>query len=666
MEPISLYNSPLFELIFPSATVHRLQQPHNRVQLCTRFNIKDGGCSQHCAYCSQSSKYMVDEVLAQARLAKENRRTRFRTGAAWQEVAGRKRGHNSILEMVKELGSSPPAPTTIASPPSPSFAKQASPSTPERNPPTWRKSPSRTDQHSRSVRGSVIPTTGLPGVSDIIPTGAPPVTLPGDVLPTTGLPGVTDIIPTSGLPGLASVLPTATIPGVTDIVPTSGLPIVTDVLPTTSLPGVIDIIPNGVPSPTLPGVTDILSGTDLPGLTSLLPTATLPGVTDAIPTGALPTSSSLLSVDVGLGSTTSATVTIGDIVVPLTVAVSAPITGSVTPSGAFTGISATATDNSAAIRGSFHVRTQDATHSIVAKRQQAIITAVLVPSLTFSSLYGSATRLLLRWVGLRLLSPLSRPCSQPSPQPLSPVSWEQASRLPQDLDSRRRFQLRQSPFLFPIKMGKEKLRVNFVVIGHVDSGKSTPTGHHIYKCGGVDRRTIEKFEKETAELVSLVSPTSFPALVSLALLPTTTLPGVTDILPVTGLPGVTDVVPTGLPCVTDILPGTGLPGVTDIIPTGVPSVTLPGGVLPTTGLPGVTDVLPGTGLPGVTDIIPTGVPSVTLPGVVLPTADLSDSTLQQQANHIHQTPAYLNSIPWTCSAAGFVAPASHSSSIFVP
>ncbi|KAE8217876.1 hypothetical protein CF319_g8136 [Tilletia indica] len=98
----------------------------------------------------------------------------------------------------------------------------------------------------------------------------------------------------------------------------------------------------------------------------------------------------------------------------------------------------------------------------------------------------------------------------------------------------------------------------------------------------------------------------------------------------------------------------------------VSSVTLPGGVLPTTGLPGVTDILPGTALPGVTDIIPTGVPSVTLPSVVLPTADLSDSTLQQQANHIHQTPAYLNSIPWTCSAAGFVAPASHSSSIFVP
>jgi elongation factor 1-alpha len=49
-------------------------------------------------------------------------------------------------------------------------------------------------------------------------------------------------------------------------------------------------------------------------------------------------------------------------------------------------------------------------------------------------------------------------------------------------------------------MGKEKLHINIVVIGHVDSGKSTTTGHLIYKCGGIDKRTIEKFEKEAAEM----------------------------------------------------------------------------------------------------------------------------------------------------------------------
>lgn len=49
-------------------------------------------------------------------------------------------------------------------------------------------------------------------------------------------------------------------------------------------------------------------------------------------------------------------------------------------------------------------------------------------------------------------------------------------------------------------MGKDKQHCNLVVIGHVDSGKSTTTGHLIYKCGGIDKRTIEKFEKEAAEL----------------------------------------------------------------------------------------------------------------------------------------------------------------------
>lgn len=49
-------------------------------------------------------------------------------------------------------------------------------------------------------------------------------------------------------------------------------------------------------------------------------------------------------------------------------------------------------------------------------------------------------------------------------------------------------------------MGKDKQHVSLVVIGHVDAGKSTATGHLIYKCGGIDKRTIEKFEKEAAEL----------------------------------------------------------------------------------------------------------------------------------------------------------------------
>merc|ERR1712078_942498 len=48
-------------------------------------------------------------------------------------------------------------------------------------------------------------------------------------------------------------------------------------------------------------------------------------------------------------------------------------------------------------------------------------------------------------------------------------------------------------------MGKDdKTHINVVVIGHVDAGKSTTTGHLIYQCGGIDKRTIEKFEKESS------------------------------------------------------------------------------------------------------------------------------------------------------------------------
>jgi len=47
---------------------------------------------------------------------------------------------------------------------------------------------------------------------------------------------------------------------------------------------------------------------------------------------------------------------------------------------------------------------------------------------------------------------------------------------------------------------KAKVSMNLVVIGHVDAGKSTTTGHLIFKCGGVDKRTVERLEREAAEM----------------------------------------------------------------------------------------------------------------------------------------------------------------------
>lgn len=112
-EVAEIYNSPLLELVFRSATVHRTLHPKNSIQLCTLMNIKEGGCSEDCGYCSQSSKYTtpstasklsdVEEVLVEARKAKANGSTRFCMGAAWREVGGRKRGFDRILTMVSEI-----------------------------------------------------------------------------------------------------------------------------------------------------------------------------------------------------------------------------------------------------------------------------------------------------------------------------------------------------------------------------------------------------------------------------------------------------------------------------------------------------------------------------------------------------------------------------------
>ncbi|KAL7469578.1 hypothetical protein ACHAXS_009833 [Conticribra weissflogii] len=49
-------------------------------------------------------------------------------------------------------------------------------------------------------------------------------------------------------------------------------------------------------------------------------------------------------------------------------------------------------------------------------------------------------------------------------------------------------------------MGTDKAHVSLVVIGHIDAGKSTTTGHLIYKCGGIDKKTIDKYEKESADI----------------------------------------------------------------------------------------------------------------------------------------------------------------------
>lgn len=45
-----------------------------------------------------------------------------------------------------------------------------------------------------------------------------------------------------------------------------------------------------------------------------------------------------------------------------------------------------------------------------------------------------------------------------------------------------------------------KTHLTVVVIGHIDAGKSTIAGHLLYKCGGVDKRSMADLEKKCAEI----------------------------------------------------------------------------------------------------------------------------------------------------------------------
>lgn len=107
-----LYNLPLNDLLFRSHTLHRTKFNANKVQLSKLLNIKTGGCPEDCGYCSQSvhasgvaaSKLMnLDDVLLEARKARESGATRYCMGAAWRSP--KPRDEPAIVAMVKGVKS---------------------------------------------------------------------------------------------------------------------------------------------------------------------------------------------------------------------------------------------------------------------------------------------------------------------------------------------------------------------------------------------------------------------------------------------------------------------------------------------------------------------------------------------------------------------------------
>lgn len=53
----SIYDSPVLDLLFYGAQVHRHAHNFREVQQCTLLSVKTGGCSEDCSYCPQSSRY---------------------------------------------------------------------------------------------------------------------------------------------------------------------------------------------------------------------------------------------------------------------------------------------------------------------------------------------------------------------------------------------------------------------------------------------------------------------------------------------------------------------------------------------------------------------------------------------------------------------------------
>jgi biotin synthase len=109
-EITEIYNSPLLELMYRAATVHRQYHSAQEVQVCTLLSVKTGGCPEDCAYCPQAARYQTsveahklmktEEVLAAAAQAKANGSTRFCMGAAWREVRNNS-DFDRVLHMVK-------------------------------------------------------------------------------------------------------------------------------------------------------------------------------------------------------------------------------------------------------------------------------------------------------------------------------------------------------------------------------------------------------------------------------------------------------------------------------------------------------------------------------------------------------------------------------------
>lgn len=107
---LAVYESPLLDLVYRAATLHRAHHDPHDVQRAALLSIKTGGCPEDCGYCPQAARHdasveahrllSVEAVIEAARAAKAVGATRFCMGAAWRNVRDGA-DFEAVLQMVR-------------------------------------------------------------------------------------------------------------------------------------------------------------------------------------------------------------------------------------------------------------------------------------------------------------------------------------------------------------------------------------------------------------------------------------------------------------------------------------------------------------------------------------------------------------------------------------
>ncbi len=114
-EIMALFSLPFNDLLFKAHTIHRQHFNSNEVQISTLLSIKTGACPEDCKYCPQSAHYDtglskqalldIEQVVVEAKKAKEAGSSRFCMGAAWRSLHDRDLpAVTAMIREVKTLG----------------------------------------------------------------------------------------------------------------------------------------------------------------------------------------------------------------------------------------------------------------------------------------------------------------------------------------------------------------------------------------------------------------------------------------------------------------------------------------------------------------------------------------------------------------------------------